>query len=75
VKTIRELIAAINRLAAAIEASNAKPAPRSSRGYHCVECGEFADCRGDHLKTCSIYISPWAGTIPDDASGITGATS
>lgn len=67
-----DLAESVNRLAAAIEASNAKPSPRA---YRCVECGAMADTRGDHLPTCSIYVKPWAGTAPDDASGITDVTS
>ena len=69
---IRDLVAAINRLAAAIETSNTKPARRPSSGYRCIECGELADYRGDHLPACSIYVAPWAGTTPDDASSIAG---
>ncbi len=56
-------------LVAATEASNARG---TGRGYRCVECGAMADTRGEHLTTCSIYVAPWAGTMPDDASGLTG---
>jgi hypothetical protein len=48
--------------------------PVSPNAYRCIECGAMAGTRGEHLPTCSVYVAPWAGTVPGDASSITDVT-
>lgn len=56
---IRDLTAALNRLAAAVEAAtvsspSAERRAPSADAYRCGECGALATVRADHADTCSV---------------------